>query len=156
MYIHRLGGKIAAADTTEQGDYIDAIFEADAAISAGAPVMLDATANTSGLLVVDATAMTACVGIYTGVGGTGAAAGTGFTGNDAADGDRIRVRVYGHATANVAGNTTAVSANEALAVESAGVLAGGAAVDNYAGGTIIALEATTAAAAAVNVFVRAM
>lgn len=148
-----INGMVANADTTLYSAPSDTEeYEADGAIPVGSAVALD-VANLTGKLVVAATLMTGVVGIYEGLGGTGAVAGTGFSGQAAVDGDIITVTTRGHAVAIVAGDVVAVSDGEALAVEGAGVLEGGAAIADQQTGKIISLEATTAADAAVNVFV---
>lgn len=166
MRITRLNGLNITADAQTIPDKVEAAYMANVAILAGSPVIID-TADTTGYKVKLAAANTAAqtsllVGIYEGIGGTGAAAGTGFTGKAAIANDSILVTVYGKAIASVIG-AASVTAGSRCNVEGSGATAGSVlavanavAGENYAP-IITLLEAyTTATAAAKSVFVRAL
>lgn len=122
-------GMVANADTTlHQGESIDMLFEADAAISVGACVAYD-TGNTAAKLVVTtpaaATSDHRAIGIYTGQGGTGAETTiSGLKGRAAVDGDHIWVRVFGVASTIVDAVTTQIADGDILVphLTTAGIL----------------------------------
>ena len=99
MKISRLNG-LTSGETLDSAETIDVLYEADGDIEPGDAVMIDTAANLTGKLAIAATATNdhLLLGIYTGVGGSGAATtitnmDTGL--HDAADGDVIYVRTYG-------------------------------------------------------------
>ena len=113
MKITRLNG-IGTSDTMENPERIEAVFVAGGAIGVGEPVIphfANATVANRAKTVIAATtaAATTVVGIYEGLGGSGAVnatvydtAGTTFLpGQAAVAGDIIMVTVYGEARPRV-------------------------------------------------------
>lgn len=166
MRITRLNGISITTDAQAFADKVEVLCTATAAVLAGSPVIID-TADTTCYKVKVPSANTAAqtsllVGIYEGIGGSGANAGTGFTGKAAVANDTILVTAYGKAIASVIG-VGGATVGTRCNVEAGGATAGSvlavtnaAAGENYA--PIVALlEAyTTGTAAARAVFVRAL
>lgn len=97
-------------------------IEAGVAITVGQVVAPDETDDDGkeGEVAVVATGPN-MIGVYTGVGGTGAATTvSGLTGNDAAIGDRIQVKWKGAVMALTDGGTTDILTGDMLSVSAAG------------------------------------
>lgn len=157
-------GLVSNADTTlQQAEHIDMWFEADGAIPVGSVVALD-TGNTAGKLVVvcpaAATADHRALGIYQGQGGSGAETTTsGLLGRAAVDGDIIKVRVFGVATALFDATTTQAADGDVIVCST--VTAGQlfAPTTTFTAGafplfTVLEALATTSTITAKKVFVR--
>ena len=163
MIISRLGGITSDNDSSlPQGEKIEVLFEADAAISVGM-VVSHHTGSSTGTLVVPTVANASndhsFVGIYEGKGGSGAATTTsGMSGNDAVDGDVILVTAYGKALGLGIGSGTAwVDGNPVTpSLASAGQIIGVAVHDVGLTSPLIALEAYSGGAAAKALFVKCM
>jgi len=162
--ISRLGGFIND-DTVNSTPSVDCLFEADAAISVGHGVMLDTAGNTSGRLVISATAALEhlLVGIYTGEGGTGSetTSTNNQGGNDAVDGDPVWVRTYGPALGryDTGGTDTLSDAGETMTIHTdAGEFADMNPTESTVGliPSVVLLEATLADDALYWMFVRCM
>ncbi len=126
------------------------IYTAGEAIPVGSWVMIS-VADTTGTAVLKGTSAAGprFVGIYEGVGGTGADAASPFTGKAALTGDRITVTKRGRAIALVLG-AAGLAAGDPLGPEStAGVLEEDApATGDLFGSRIVVLEAYTTTSAA--------
>lgn len=162
MSFQAQGPTTTGAATTRLSPYVTFEYVADASIGSGAVVALD-TGNTSGRLVVEcpiaATADHRIVGIYTGIGGKGAANAT-YGGNDALVGDAIEVLVYGtHPKARVDGTPTGAVDGDALTPSAtvAGELESlSTTFDAGDQAVFVCLEANGSTVAARAVFVRAL
>jgi len=100
--------------------------EADIAIPVGSMCAIDVGNSTDGKLLVDVAAANedfCCIGVYTGVGGTGSATSTsGLTGHDAVDGDQVEICVYGAINALTDGSSAALVDRDSLQVAASGKL----------------------------------
>lgn len=149
-------GPISSADTTNvSSEKVQAVFEAGAAISVGMVVMLAGSDTTGKKVIKTTTTIANCanlvVGIYEGLGGTGAETTTsGATGRDAVTGDTIYVTRYGKAAALVDGTTGAATTDGlilTMSTATAGVLnRQTTAVTNGVGHPFKALQANSGAA----------
>jgi len=165
MRYKQLGGITTVSDTAlpAPDGPITRTFEADGAIPVGTAVTVDFASDATGKLVIQADAALdhrQVVGIYAGVGGTGAAATvSGTSGKAAVDGDIIEVVTYGVAYALQDGTTDTVP-GEALAIEATtGYLIGGiTAVTNGTANAMLftCMEAVTTDGAAGRVYVKCM
>lgn len=162
MQIQRLGGLNQITETFTPATKIQIEYTASGAIPVGSCVRLVAAANTDGSLVAMTTATTdneAAVGIYEGVGGTGAdATVAGTSGRAAVDGDRVLITAHGIAMALQDGGVTDTVVGEALYPEAtSGYLIGGAAAVDLGGkATFLCQEAVTTDGGAGAVFVRCL
>lgn len=106
------------------------VCRADGAISSGMVVTLDAGNSTAGTLLVIAGAAgedQAALGVYNGVGGSGAADST-YGGNTAAAGDQVEIVIAGAVYARVEG-TAAIADVDPLQLGGSGTLINGTDTD---------------------------
>ena len=174
MKITRISGITAGSnDTLTNGEKIEALYVAGGALLTGSPVIIHfangTAANRSKTVIASTTAgALAAVGVYEGLGGTGAVTAetlsndsTLGTGRDALTGDIVYVTVFGEALALVEGTTDVVAGDALTLTTTAAQFKKGAVLAALIeSGTIvnfIALEAyTTAGTALCRVLVRVM
>lgn len=166
MRITRLNGLNITADAQTIPEKVEIACMANGAISIGKAVKIDVT-DTSVYKVIEAAAAVAntslVVGVYEGIGGSGAVAGTGYNGKAAVANDSILVTAYGKATATVEGLASAAAGQRCIVgtAATAGNLKvianeSAAADDKYAAPFVILEQYQTTTAAAKAVFVRCL
>ena len=165
MRITRLNGLNITADAQTIPEKVEIACMANGAISIGKAVKIDVT-DTSAYKVIEAAAAVAntslVVGIYEGIGGSGATA-TGYNGKAAIANDSILVTAYGKATATVEGLASSTAGQRCIV--STAATAGNlkvianetvAADEKYAALFVILEQYQTTTAAAKAVFVRCL
>lgn len=119
--IAQLGGRLQSTDAPQAGYDLNAgeeLYFANTDIPAGTLVMLDTTDTTYCRYVTKATVAAdhAVLGVYEGVGGTGAAATAYATGKNAKSGDQIIVRTRGASSALSINGTTNIALRDPLLI----------------------------------------
>ena len=158
MYLSQMQGMLISTNGLGQSYTGFAMVEADGAIPVGAPVITDTGTTTGQLVVVGAAASRHRFrGVYTGRGGTGAAATvSGTSGYAAVDGDLIEIQWSGAVTALVDGDSVDVVDGDPLEV-GAGVfvkmVTASAGVNEGYRISVCALEGNTGTTAAKKVFI---